>query len=247
MSIIFQQIRSIISDVCIKAGVTELSDTIELEWDERRIGHTIDVDCLLNPTRAIFNISRHLFLNCRNEIQVVASATCHFISWVHWSSWDIWPGLATLYGHLDPSDALDWKALTQSYEAVVEKTCSLLDAHDLAEKISLEWNGRITRCAGKARWDSEAAEGMVLLAKKPWLLMIDDEQVEAVVHGVCLLADAARPELSEQLRNTDDRGGTVYPLLRRCGYRNPQSPMATFPRDQAAGGTICKPSRLRPQ
>jgi hypothetical protein len=87
----------------------------------------------------------------------------------------------------------------------------------------------------------------VLLAKKPWLMMIDDEQVEAVVHGVCLLADAARPELSKQLRNTDDRRDNVYPLLRHCGYRNPQSPMAAFPRDQVAGGTICKPSRLRPQ
>ena len=118
-----------------------------------------------------------------------------------------------LCGYHRPAPNLDWQQLAGDYAQVISQTCGMLDVASLAGAIDLKWNGRYTKRAADAVWDSDTQHGHIRLAKKLWRLLITDEQQEVLVHATCLLIHAARPDLAK----APDRGeyyvGAEGPLL----------------------------------
>ena len=71
--------------------------------------------------------------------------------------------------------------LTQIYDAI-RSTCDKCQVPNLADRIAAEFNGRFTRCLGRAHFDQQAGTGKVLLSAPLWPRATDRQKYETVVH-----------------------------------------------------------------
>jgi hypothetical protein len=204
-----------------------MSEQIDIEWDMRDKGPIVDANWNLPARRGTLHVAKPLWRNISDQDRrkVILAATCHLVVEAH--HFEPMQGrrqMLDLCGYHRPAPNLDWQQLAADYAQVISQTCGMLDVASLAGATDLKWNGRYTKRAADAVWDSDTQHGHIRLAKKLWPLLITDEQQEVLVHATCLLIHAARPDLAK----APDRGeyyvGAEGPLLAQCGYRRIRGP-----------------------
>jgi hypothetical protein len=217
--------RRVIDRICTRANAGDLAAVVDVVLEERAMGRIVDPVCA--SPRCRLQVSKSLWLGAgeRQREASVAAAVCYLICTLLDNDPAIrTEGLAELFGYGPDSREPDWRQWEAWCRKVIEDTFSFLGSGDLAEKTDVKWNGRLKRPVAVVRWDAAKERGTIELGKRIWPLLIEEEQAEIVVHGCCIVATSAAPDL-----------GSENELLQHCGYSSPVGGMP-FLRGIGIGG-----------
>lgn len=225
----------VIGRICTRSNAEDLAAAIDIILEERERGRIVEAVCAAPRSRLQISKSLWLSAGIRQREASIASAVSYLICTVRSMDPAIrTEELAELFGYGRASQDPDWGQWEAWCRKVIEDTFVFLGQRDLAERTDVKWNGRLKWPAAIGRWDAAKERGTIELAKRTWPLLIEEEQEEIVVHGCCIVATKAAPDL-----------GSERELLERCGYRDPVGGFVAFEGNRYRGGrSIGAPHRI---
>lgn len=103
---------------------------------------------------------------------------------------------------------------------LIQIVCQTAGMPEMAQKISVEWSSRMTRCAGKAYLQRK----LIRLSNPIWALAGDEANEDTIVHETCHIlvywewANRARGRLKSANSPPRPHGPEWQQLMRKCGY-----------------------------
>ena len=103
---------------------------------------------------------------------------------------------------------------------LIQIVCQTAGMPEMAQKISVEWSSRMTRCAGKAYLQRK----LIRLSNPIWALAGDEANEDTIVHETCHIlvywewANRTRGRLWSADSPPRPHGPEWQQLMRKCGY-----------------------------